>query len=139
MQKQTNWNNLNSHSWGITDSLFQILWVWLVPPDYTQLNQEHYVEIWRSICIQKIKIIQNAFSKILQTCYFDYFGHDYCSFNLELSWRSICIQKIKKILQTTSEKLQIYYPMYSWHDRERLSTLIKEVNPLSASASVALI
>ena len=52
--------------WG---KFFQILWVWLGPPDNT-LNQEYYVELSRSVYIQKIKMIRHVFHKILQTCYF---------------------------------------------------------------------
>ena len=46
-----NYKNLNSLSWDIVDLLFQILWVWLVSPDYTQLNQEYYMKVKMSIYI----------------------------------------------------------------------------------------
>ena len=45
------YKNLNSLSWDIAHLLFRLLWVWLVSPDYTQLNQEYYMKLWMSIYI----------------------------------------------------------------------------------------
>lgn len=88
-------DNLNSHSWDVAD-FFQILWVWLGPPDNT-LNQEYYVELSRSVYIQKIKMIRHVFHKILQTCYFptlSMFAKTYLKFRhqsralLEVHWHA---------------------------------------------------
>ena len=45
------YKNLNSRPWDIAHLLFRLLWVWLVSPDYTQLNQEYYMKLWMSIFI----------------------------------------------------------------------------------------
>ena len=45
------YKNLNSRPWDIAHLLFRLLWVWLVSPDYTQLNQEYYMKLWMSIYI----------------------------------------------------------------------------------------
>ena len=60
------YKNLNSLSWDIADLSFWLLWVWLVSPDYTQLNQEYYMKLWMSIYIYSLRYCKRAWSNSLK-------------------------------------------------------------------------
>ena len=102
----------------------------------TCLNTTKSGEIWRSIHIHKIKIIQHPFSKILQTCYLGYFGKDQKTrLKVQHQFRALLdvhlrsfsfhvhFQKIKKII---NEKLQIVYPIYFGNGQACSTTCTKE-------------